>query len=49
MDIGILGNTPFELMGDFNAHLGDSPIDGVPGNNPNVGRHSEILRVDCGK
>ena len=44
MDINTLGDTPFDLMGDFNVHMGDSPIDGIPGNYPNVGKHGEILK-----
>ena len=44
LDITELGNTPFELMGDFNVHIGSSPIEGVTSNHPKVGKHGRILQ-----
>lgn len=45
LDITKLGETPFDILGDFNAHMGDSHSNGIPGNNHKVGKHGHLLQT----
>ena len=42
LDLNELGDTPFDLYGDFNAHVGNSS-NGIPGNHSNIGNNGRML------